>query len=110
MVPEKGFPVSISYSTMRRIEVGAAIDRARAGGLLRGHVRWRPDHKPGRRLPGAASGVEHPRDAEVGDDRPPAIEQDVFGLDVAMNDGLAVRVAERLSTPRARRTASETGN
>ena len=36
------------------------------------------------------------RDAEVGDQRVPALEQDVLGLDVAMDHAGGVRVAERV--------------
>ena len=35
------------------------------------------------------------RDAEVGDERLPVAEQDVLGLDVAMDDAVPVRVVER---------------
>ena len=36
------------------------------------------------------------RDAEVGDQRVPALQQDVLGLDVAVDDAERVRVAERV--------------
>ena len=44
-----------------------------------------------------AAGLLHgERDAEVGDERVPALQQNVLGLDVAMDHAERVRVAERV--------------
>ncbi len=44
--------------------------------------------------PGVACLARRERDAEVGDQRPAVVEQDVLGLDVAMDHAVAVRVIE----------------
>ena len=54
-------------------------------GLLGAHVLRRAERQPGLR-DAAAAGVAHgERDAEVGDQRLPVVQQDVLGLEVAMD-------------------------
>ena len=67
--------------------------RRDAAGLLRGHVPRRADHRPR----GCARGcLGQPRDAEVPDLHPAVGRQHhVRRLDVAVQDSLAVRAAER---------------
>ena len=76
---------------------GVLIRRAAhfAGGALLGaHVRRRAHGRPGH---GQSLGFHHFGDAEVCDDGVPiAVHHDVGGLDVAMDDAAAVRVAERV--------------
>ena len=50
---------------------------------------------PGLGHPGAAGLARGERDAEVGDQRLAVVQQDVLGLDVAVDDAVAVRVVER---------------
>src|SRR5207249_2017747 len=78
-----------------RIDVGATVDDAIAGRLLGAHVLWCAKRKSGLRDT-CASGVRHgERDAEVRDDGLTRLEQDVLGLEVAMNDAVPVRIIER---------------
>ena len=78
-------------------EVGAAVHRV-ARCLLRAHVRRRADRdthlREGRRLRRRSD--HRLADPEVRDDRVPLVQQDVLGLDVAMDDVVAVRVVERV--------------
>ena len=87
----------------KAIEIGAAIELL-AAGLLGAHVVRRADHgtRPGharRRVVGAG-------DAEIGQGRGAVItQQDVVGLDVAMDESLLLRVVDRA---RVTRRANET--
>ena len=70
-----------------------------------------PSDRPGLRQPISAGFLHGERDAEVGDDRPAALEQNVFRLDVAMDDAALVRVRRARRPLRvAMRTASATGS
>ena len=78
-----------------RVDVGSRIYLALAGGLLGTHVGRCADHDPGfgepfagRRLP------QGPSDAEIGHHRLAIAEQDVLGLDVAVNHTVAVGIVE----------------
>ena len=64
--------------------------------LLGRHVLRRAEREPGLRHALAARLLHRERDAEVGDERVAALEQDVLGLDVAMDDAVRVRVLERV--------------
>jgi len=73
------------------IDVGAPVERLRAG-LLRTHVMRRADGHPGARELAARRRL---RDPEIGDHRQPVlVEHDVVGLDVAVDDAALVRVRE----------------
>jgi len=50
------------------------------------------------------------RDPEVGDHAWPYLEQDVFGLHVAMDDAAAVRRSSASATSRVMRSASSSGS
>ena len=54
-----------------------------------------PERHAGLRDPLGARRSGAQRDAEVGDERVPSLEQDVLGLDVAVNHAVAVGVVER---------------
>src|SRR4029079_17228275 len=71
-----------------------AIEIGIARGLLRAHVRRRTDRDPGARETLGAGGRECTRDAEVGDDRVPAFQQDVLRLDVPVDHTALVGVAQ----------------
>ena len=43
-----------------------------------------------------AAALHRQRDPEVGDQRVPVVQQDVLGLDVAVDDAVPVRVVERV--------------
>lgn len=78
------------------IEIRPMVQVAIAGGLLRGHVRRgaEDDSRCGsapRQGGGAGSG-----DAEVGHQGEATLEQDVLGLDVAMDDSGLVGMLQRL--------------
>jgi len=78
----------------QRVDVGARIEGALAGGLLRAHIARRAHDQPG--VGQAARLVPRSCDAEVGDEgRSVGREQQVLGLDVAMQDAVLVRVLER---------------
>src|SRR5207302_10241176 len=78
-----------------RIDVGAAV-RALAGRLLRTHVLWGPDyHSLGRELGGRR--LRSLGDPEIGDVHAARrVDEDVVGLDVAVDDAAPVRVGERV--------------
>ena len=83
-----------------RVQIGAIVGRRIARRLLRGHVRRRADggaelrqRRPDRPL---LRGGDRLGDPEVGDDGRSSGEQDVVGLDVAVDDASIVRVGERL--------------
>jgi hypothetical protein len=86
----------------QRIDVRSMIDGRGPFDLLRCHVMRRPDdifragqeHRVGIHL-------DELRDAEVGDLDPARfVQQEILGLDVAMNDPLVVRELERLANLR----------
>ena len=78
------------------VEVGARIEVSEGHCLLRAHVAGRADRlaRLGERQ--AAGGADRARDAEVGDDRVLAREEDVLGFDVAVDDSLAMGERERV--------------
>lgn len=83
-----------------RVEVSAGVDEI-AADLLRGHVRDGAFRLPagGEDLTPAASS-EVGGQAEVDDDGPTVgAQQDVFRLDVAMHQSLAVKIGEWLAQP-----------
>ena len=77
-----------------RVLVGAGVEGAIAGGLLGAHVVWRAEGEPGLGDATAAGVGDGEGDAEVGDDRLPGLEQDVLGLQVAVDDAAGVGVVE----------------
>ena len=75
-----------------RVDVGAGVDRLRLH-LLGREVPRGADDRAGSRQVAPALGL---RDAEVGDlDGPDVGDEHVRGLDVAMDDAVAVRMVER---------------
>jgi hypothetical protein len=78
------------------VEVTAAVGVVAAGRLLRAHVQGRADAQSGLCQPRSAGRADSARDAEVGYARMTAREHDVLGLDVAVDDVVAVRVRERI--------------
>ena len=77
-----------------RVQVGASVDLDAAEGLLGGHVGRGPESGSHRRR-SRLRAPQRPGDAEVSNQGEPVREQDVLGLDVAMDDAALVRVAER---------------
>jgi hypothetical protein len=79
-----------------RVDVAPSVERPLAHGLLGAHVHRRPQRQPGLRQPPLGARLAHRAgDPEVGEQHPVALEQDVLGLDVAVDDSLRVRVGER---------------
>ena len=78
------------------VNVGAGIEIPQRHRLLRAHIAGRADRlaRLGERQ--AARGADRARDAEVGNDRVVAREEDVLRLDVAVNDALGVGERERV--------------
>ena len=64
--------------------------------LLGTHVLRRAEREARLRHPRAARLLHRERDAEVGDERVSALQQDVLRLDVAMHDAERVRGAQRV--------------
>ena len=101
-----GCPASISYSTQpsayRSLRPSSSRSPAACSGLMYAGV---PIATPVPVSCSPARAVDRPRDAEVGDERVPALEQDVLGLDVAVDDAARVRVARARRRPRGRSAA-----
>ena len=85
----------------QRINVRSRVDCAFAHGLFGAHVLRRAEREACLRHAGAARALDGERDAEIGDERVAALQQNVFRLDVAVNHAEAVGVAERIARPRA---------
>ena len=79
-----------------RVDVGARVDGAVAGDLLRRHVQRRAERDARERESRSARVLECEGDPEVGDQCMAALQQDVLGLHVAVHDAMAVRVLERI--------------
>jgi hypothetical protein len=80
-----------------RVEVASAVDRALARRLFRAHVSRRSDGDSGGGQPRFAV-TDSARDAEVSNHWPAAVgvDQDVVGLDVAVDDSALMGVSERI--------------
>ena len=78
------------------IQIAPTVHVVAARGLLRAHVQGRPHGHPGLGQCLAAGGVDRLGDAEVGHHRVPALEQNILGLDVTVDDPAAVRVTQRV--------------
>ena len=77
------------------VDVGAGRDLPLAHRLLRAHVVRRAERHAGLGHPRTARLAGRERDAEVRDQRPPIVQEDVLRLDVAVDDAVAVRIVER---------------
>ena len=87
----------------QRVDVGACIDMTVSRSLLGRHVRWRAHrHSGAGEICAAIRDVrrarrhDRARHAEVRQHGVPFFEQDVFRLDVAVDDALSMRVRERI--------------
>ncbi len=69
-----------------RVDVAARVDRPLTHRLLGRHVLRRAERQSGLRHARAAGRLHGERDAEVGDERVPVLQQDVLRLDVAVDD------------------------
>lgn len=78
------------------IEIALCIELALRGRLLGTHVRGRAKCDSSVREILAARFNDGACDAEIGDDRVSTLEEDVFGLDVAMQDSTRMRMHERV--------------
>jgi len=78
------------------VHIGARIDSAAPHQLLGAHISQRPyGVAPGERV--AAGGADRARDTEVGHPGVISGQEDVFGLDVAMDDAVRVCVGQRIA-------------
>ena len=78
----------------QRVLVAAAVERF-GHSLLRAHVDRSAEHEACLRKRSTAVSGDRARDAEVGDDGAAILQQNVLGLDVAMDDPASMRVRER---------------
>ena len=78
-----------------RIDVGAAVDLTIAGGLFGRHVLRGAEREAGLRDPRAAGVADGECDPEVGDEGLAFVEENVLGLEVAVDHAVPVRVVER---------------
>ena len=77
-----------------RVDVAARADVALAHRLLGAHVGGRAERHAGLGHAAAAGLLHGEGDAEVGDEGAAVVQEDVLGLDVAVDDALAVGVVE----------------
>ena len=83
-----------------RVDVAPGGDLLLGGGLLGAHVVRRAERHAGLGHPAAGRGTQRQRDAEVGHHRAAVVEQDVLGLDVAVDDAVPVGVVEGIGDGR----------
>ena len=81
----------------QRIDVGAAVDLGGSAGLLGAHVCRGADHHVLAREPIALGLMDDLGDPEVGEQQVVGLDQQVLGLDVAVDDALGVEEAECLA-------------
>ena len=106
-----GSPVSISYSTTPSAYTSERAVISRSPIACSGdHVVRRAERHAGLGHPIAAGLARRQGDAEVGHQRLTVVEQDVLGLDVAVDHAVPVGVVERARHLDAIRTASATGS
>ena len=79
------------------VDIAPAIEARMPGNLLRAHVIRRASGFTRQRPIGPANGTDGARDAEIGHYGVGTLEQDVFGLDVSMDDVVTVSIRECLS-------------
>ena len=77
------------------VDVRAAVQAGRGGGLLGAHVGGCAQREPGLGQPRPTGDIQRPGDTEVGNQRPALGQEDVLGLDVAMDHALAVGIVQR---------------
>jgi len=77
------------------VDVRPAIEVGIGHPLLGTHVGRRTEGNAGRRELSLSHGAYRARDAEIGDERLPVLEEDILRLDVAVNYPVTVRVVER---------------
>ena len=78
------------------VDVHACIECALACGLLGRHVLGRAEREAGARHPVGACLLQRQRNAEIRDEGVAVLQQDVLGLDVAVNDAVRMGIAERV--------------
>ena len=77
-----------------RVQVAPSVQLPAGAGLLRAHVRGGAEREPGLGQPVLAGGGDGARDPEVRHDRLVAFQQDVFRLDIAVDDAVRMGVAQ----------------
>ena len=82
-----------------RVDVRPVIELALSANLFRRHVRRRPDHRHRRRHRALSGfgGLERAGNPKIGEVGVRSGEQDVVGLDVAVDHALRVRVGQPIS-------------
>ena len=82
--------------TPQREDIAPRVDRPFPHRLLGGHVLWRAERHAGLGEAGAAGGRGGERDAEVGHQGVPTMQQDVLRFDVAVDHAVLVGVLQRV--------------
>ena len=78
-----------------RVDVAARVDEPVSRRLFRAHVLWRAERQAGLGEPRARRSGDGECDPEVRHHRLVVLEQDILGLDVAVDHAVAMRVVER---------------
>src|SRR4051812_9177560 len=78
----------------KRIDIRSSVHRSITSGLLRTHIERSAEAKARLRNPSATRFAHRESDSEISNQRLAFVHQDIFGLEIAMDHAMAVRVSE----------------